>query len=317
MWLAPRPLVPGISGGEATAVDIARRDAWAAATGAPQPPLCAAPSQEALPGRLRPLVRRLDVRHAVESFVARHPPQPRIVRLARQAARLGGVVPALSATALFGTYKMQVLTTDCARRLLHPLPDAPLKSMLDVGSGDGSVARPLSPLFEDIACTDVSLLAVLRARRRGFRAVRTDTPRHPYLDPPGGDGRFSVVCLFNVLDRATHPGRLLSDAWGRLAPGGSMLVSLALPLRAFVTRVGGSVRPSQELLGASAEGPGGWEQGAAELVPWLEARLCGGGGQGEGGGCVRAVARVPYLCQGDDLAPLYWLDAAIVRLDKT
>ena len=105
---------------------------------------------------------------------------------------------------------------------LNNLPDylqdetlLPVKygTMLDVGAGSGRMAELLSPVFDQIECTEVSEQMVKLIQSKGFPAYYIDN-----LDNMPGQRKYDVVCLFNLIDRCDEPISLLYQLHQRLRP---------------------------------------------------------------------------------------------------
>ncbi|CAK0879464.1 unnamed protein product [Prorocentrum cordatum] len=187
--------------------------------------------------------------------------------------------------------------------------------LLDVGAGCGEVTSQFLPLFDDALATEVSLPALWCLRARGLPALRAAAG----LAPPAFDaaaaaagvalgpgGSVDCALLLNVLDRCDAPLALLREVCGRLQPGKGLLVlALVLPYRPFVDRgARGRGRPSERLPlppGAS------WE--ASVVLLWRRVLQ-------PAGLELEALARAPYLSQGDALSPAYALDDAIFVLRR-
>jgi len=102
-----------------------------------------------------------------------------------------------------------------------------------------------------------------------------------------------------VLDRAPYPKRLLARAASLLAPGGRLLLALALPYRPFYYDGASTPEPRERL---ACESPS-FERAARELVSRELAPL---------GLAPVALSRLPYLSFGDAERELYMLNDLIV-----
>jgi SAM-dependent methyltransferase len=172
-------------------------------------------------------------------------------------------------------------------------------SLLDVGAGSGAVTAELAPLFSRVVVTETSQGA-LRRLRAHYEAHALDlaTERLP------GDGRFSLVSLLHVLDRAPRPRSLLASARDRMEEGGRMLIACPLPIRAHVDRGGGATSDPDEWI----EADGSFEDALVQLVEGLLVPA---------GLAVERIARTTYLSQGDARQPFYALDDALVLCRRT
>lgn len=94
--------------------------------------------------------------------------------------------------------------------------------VLDIGSGDGTVAQMLVPGARRYVCLDHSeKLLGAASRRLGKRSslVRGDMQALPFAD-----GRFHVVLSLNVLAYAQEPDRALDECCRVVKPGGDLLL---------------------------------------------------------------------------------------------
>lgn len=120
-----------------------------------------------------------------------------------------------------------------------------LGDVLDVGSGDGTIAQLLAPRARTLTCVDRSARVLEAARARlgthggGVRFVRGDMHALPL---PAA--RFDHVLLFNVLACSRAPGRALAEAARVLRRGGGLtLVTLDVHRQLDVTQTYGHVQP--------------------------------------------------------------------------
>lgn len=104
-----------------------------------------------------------------------------------------------------------------------------LGEVLDVGSGDGVIARLLAPRASHITCLDQSQVVIDAARAR--LSARTnvsfdvgDMHRLPY-----GDASFDQVLLLHVLTYSQDPVQALREAARVLRPGGLLVASTLAP----------------------------------------------------------------------------------------
>lgn len=183
-------------------------------------------------------------------------------------------------------------------------------SLLDVGAGAGHVTARLAAALgvraADVTCLESagSLRASLRAR--GFRAAASPSEL--------GGGRFSVAALLSVLDRCDDPAALLRAAASRVAPGGLLLIGVALPFRTLVHegRFGstwgvGHSRPPRHPLRVSppsSSDPVPFEAWVAALVETVRAL--------QPGLELDSWTRLPYVSSGDTAHTHYLLDTALI-----
>ncbi len=244
--------------------------------------------------------RELQVDHAWRTDVdgltqGRH---GRLRTYAQRLARL--YLSDFDANALTGMYRMQLLPSSAWRQLLEGHGGGRL---LDVGAGSGDVTAALSGCFDEVQTTEVSRGMARRLTRRGLQCHAVDLTETPL---PATTLPFNAVSLLNVLDRCRRPRLLLRHCLLALAPGGVLIVALALPYRPFYFDGPATPEPLERL--ECDTGPTGtWEDGARrfierDLLP-LGLRL-------------ECFARAPYLSAGDSARELYELDDVVVVLSK-
>ena len=105
-----------------------------------------------------------------------------------------------------------------ARRATADLPfDVTGQRTLDLGSGDGALARALSALGAEVLALDIDLRSL---SDDPFPQVRADGTRLPFTD-----GAFARVVCSNVLEHTPHPERVLEEIARVLEPSGKAWVS--------------------------------------------------------------------------------------------
>jgi SAM-dependent methyltransferase len=202
------------------------------------------------------------------------------------------------ANALTGMYRMQLLPRGAWHELLGGRPGGRL---LDVGAGSGDVTAILAESFDEVEVTEVSRGMRKRLERRGFRCHSLDLTESELTAEP-----FETVSLLNVLDRCQRPQTLLRRALAALAPGGRLLVALALPYRPFYFAGPSTPEPLERLQCDTGES-GTWEDGARRFIERDLLPL---------GLTLECFARAPYLSAGDTARELYELDDVVVVLSK-
>ena len=155
-----------------------------------------------LPAELRaafaPLSADASTRAWIQAALAN--PQPRALTAVRDLAMK--MVSLYDANGLVGAYSMRVLSTEQWRSVLG---EAAHGRLLDVGAGDGEVTAQLAPLFDEVVTTELSAPMARRLRKRGYRCHERDAA----LEELPEERPFDVVAVQNVIDRTTHPLRLL------------------------------------------------------------------------------------------------------------
>lgn len=220
-------------------------------------------------------------------------PNSRTKALLRDLAML--FVSYYDANGLTNSFKDRLLSTAQWRRLLGKGG----ARLLDVGAGEGDVTHQIAPLFTEVVATETSKPMVRHLRRKGYTAHHGDIA----FEPIAGPGGFDVVALQNVIDRATHPLRLIESAFQLLAPGGRVVIAVPLPL-APVAYIGTAwLKPEEPL---PVEAPD-FESAVTALYEEVFVPC----------GCrVTALTRAPYLCSGTVREPVEVLDDVIVVLER-
>lgn len=198
-------------------------------------------------------------------------------------------VSSYDAHGLLGAYPMHLLSRQAWGELLEGVHQS---SLLDVGAGAGYVTEHARPYFDAIECTETSHQLAKRLSARGFVVHELDLTVHSL------ERAFDVVCAFNVLDRTPEPLRLLRSLVAHARPGGSVLLSIPLPISAHVHVRGGTSAPAERLPSLAPD----FETAARELSERLLSPA---------GLTVTRLCRLPYLSRGDLYRPLYVLDSAL------
>jgi ArsR family transcriptional regulator len=119
-----------------------------------------------------------------------------------------------------------------------------LGDVLDVGSGDGSVAALVAPHTRRLVCVDTSARMVEAARERlqGFPHVSARVADATTL--PFAEGTFDTALLFHTLTYAERPAAVVGECARVLRPGGRLVVlSLEAHERSDVTAAYGERHP--------------------------------------------------------------------------
>jgi DNA-binding transcriptional ArsR family regulator/protein-L-isoaspartate O-methyltransferase len=99
-----------------------------------------------------------------------------------------------------------------------------LGHVLDVGSGDGTIAELLAPRAASVTCVDVSARVIGAAQRRLARLPHIRCVCADMHALPVRSGVFDQVLLFNALACASDPRQALCEAARALRPAGQLLV---------------------------------------------------------------------------------------------
>ena len=158
-------------------------------------------------------------------------------------------------------------------------------TMIDLGAGDGQVTQKLAPFFQQIFATETSKPMQKLLKSQNIDVLPIDTWMNQTYD--------FIACL-NLLDRCDKPLDLINDMKKSLNHKGLLLVALVLPFKPFV-EAKENFEPTQRLNITSDQTVGQqvlsvvniFQEFDFELVKWT---------------------RVPYLCEGDTVHSVYYLD---------
>jgi ArsR family transcriptional regulator len=119
--------------------------------------------------------------------------------------------------------------------------------VIDVGSGDGSVAQLLAPRARSWTCVDRSERVLTAARERLSRVAAAKSVRFVVGDAqslPGRDASFDTALLLHVLTQIENPARACAEAARVLRPGGVLVtVTLDAHDQSDTTSAYGDVHP--------------------------------------------------------------------------
>ncbi|GAA1710525.1 hypothetical protein GCM10009809_03580 [Isoptericola hypogeus] len=109
--------------------------------------------------------------------------------------------------------------------VVAPLLPARLDRVLEVGCGQGAVAVRLAQRAASYTGVELDEASATVARDRVTDAGTGGVVLHGSLDALEDDERFDLVCAFEVIEHIEDDGAALAEWAGRLAPGGTLLVS--------------------------------------------------------------------------------------------
>jgi ArsR family transcriptional regulator len=119
-----------------------------------------------------------------------------------------------------------------------------LGDVVDVGSGDGSVAQLLALRARSWTCIDRSERVLGAARERLARAKNVRFAVGDAQELPAADATFDLALMLHVLTQVEAPSRACSEAARVLRPGGTLaLVTLDAHDHAETTAAYGDVHP--------------------------------------------------------------------------
>ena len=158
-------------------------------------------------------------------------------------------------------------------------------TMIDLGAGDGKVTQKLAPFFQQIFATETSKPMQKLLKSQNIHVLPIDTWMNQTYD--------FIACL-NLLDRCDKPLDLINDMKNSLNHKGLLLVALVLPFKPFV-EAKENFEPTQRLNITSDQTVGQQVQSVVNIFQEFDFEL------------VRWT-RVPYLCEGDTVHSVYYLD---------
>ncbi len=119
-----------------------------------------------------------------------------------------------------------------------------LGDVLDVGSGDGTMAQLVAPRAASVTCLDRSAKMVDAARARLSETKNATVQLGDMHELPFPNASFDHLMLFNVLTQASAPASVLAESARVLRKGGSLsLITLGAHDQTAVTAGYGDVQP--------------------------------------------------------------------------
>ncbi|MBN2145466.1 MAG: class I SAM-dependent methyltransferase [Candidatus Aureabacteria bacterium] len=102
---------------------------------------------------------------------------------------------------------------DKAENILSFCKDLSIRSLIDIGAGEGAVLQRLSELgfAEDYYCVEISTTGVDTIKKRNIRNLKECKVFDGY-SIPYDDKRFDLSILSHVIEHAEHPRKLLTEA---------------------------------------------------------------------------------------------------------
>ena len=184
-------------------------------------------------------------------------------------------------------------------------------SCLDIGAGSGDVSvvfkEHLGLSRDEYHVTEIDSRMSKHLRKRGFTAFTVDSIDDKFAEL-SGRSRYDLVLCLNVLDRCFSLTRMVDECVKATAPGGTLILSLPLPLRQAQHRLG---LAQENVWPPHFNRVGAWEHAAAWFARYVLERH--GGSQLT----LKRLARAPYLSNGPASAPVNCLDTAVYVFEKT
>lgn len=114
-------------------------------------------------------------------------------------------------------------TWEATARALVRLLD--LGRVLDIASGDGTLAELLSPQVQHMVCVDISPKVVAAGRERTQPLGNVEYHQADMHQLPLDDQSFDCVMMLHALTYSESPQRAISEAARVLRPGGRLLIA--------------------------------------------------------------------------------------------
>lgn len=184
------------------------------------------------------------------------------------------------------TGKMFVFSTSHISQLLS---NSKKDTLLDIGSGDGSVTSKYSHFFNETTCVEVSSGMIYRLKQKGYNVIES-------LDLVK-NSTFDVITCLNVLDRCEKPMTLLDQINELMHSDSVLLMTIVLPLYQYVEN--GNVKEKMIENGLN------FHDSLIQMYKLLKDMFE-----------IISISRIPYLSQGDISQDYYILDSAVFLLNK-
>ena len=160
--------------------------------------------------------------------------------------------------------------------------------MIDLGAGNGNETVKFRNYFQNIYATETSrpMQKLLKAKNITVLPVEKWSSENEY----------DFISCSNLLDRCDNPRDIIEEIKTSLKPNGIVFIALVLPFEPFV-EARNSTQPNQSLALKGSN----LEEQAESFVKLMT----------EYGFKLKVWTRLPYLCEGDLLQPVYYLDDAV------
>eukprot|EP01061_Rhynchopus_euleeides_P041542 TRINITY_DN725_c0_g2_i10.p1 TRINITY_DN725_c0_g2~~TRINITY_DN725_c0_g2_i10.p1 ORF type:complete len:437 (+),score=110.73 TRINITY_DN725_c0_g2_i10:42-1352(+) len=263
------------------------------------------------PGRNSSVIRPLRLDFSVEKFIRNsiyYPTSPWRHWLYCRLIDIG--VYRYAASALLDVSRPYFLSPEQVHDLLQEDIANGVSSVLDIGAGAGEVSQvfmdTLKPPAGGYIATELSGTLVKKLKKRGISAHLADSISPEFLEKAGRSD-FDVVLCLNVVDRCFSITKMLDDCVRVTRPGGTLIVSVPLPLRQAQHRLGAA---QESVWPPLYNKECAWEHAAAWFSKFILKRY--GGSQLT----LTRLCRAPYMASGAASAPLSVLDGAVFVFRK-
>eukprot|EP00055_Hartaetosiga_balthica_P003194 m.6853 g.6853 ORF g.6853 m.6853 type:complete len:300 (+) comp2664_c0_seq1:62-961(+) len=207
---------------------------------------------------------------------------------------------ATSTNAICNRGRMFVLSMKQLRELIGLESPHRLDRLLDIGAGDGFVTEKIAPIFNHVEVTEVNRFMLWRLQsHKGWRI-------HDTVSWLATMHNYSMITCFNVLDRCDKPWTMLKNMKDKLECGGLLVIALVLPYTPYIDDHGSFGRQPKGVERLSIHGSS-IEENIVAFKDNIVVPL---------GLTLKAVAKVPYLCEGSHVRPFYVLDDVVFVLQK-
>ena len=160
--------------------------------------------------------------------------------------------------------------------------------MIDLGAGDGNITLKFRDHFQHLYATETSKPMQNLLNSKNITVLP--------IESWSSENQYDCISCLNLLDRCDNPKDIIEEMKKALKPNGIVLIALVLPFKPFV-EVRNSREPKQLL---AIEGSNLIEQ-AESFVNVMK----------DFGFTLQAWTRLPYLCEGDLIHSVYYLDDAV------
>ena len=160
--------------------------------------------------------------------------------------------------------------------------------VIDLGAGDGNVTVKFRDYFQHIYATETSTPMQKLLKIKNITVLP--------IEKWSSENEYDFVSCLNLLDRCDNPIDIIEEIKKSLKPNGIVLVALVLPFKPFV-EARNSREPKQKL-GLTGSNLVEQAQSFVNLMTEFGFKL-------------KAWTRLPYLCEGDFIQSVYYLDDAV------
>ena len=120
-----------------------------------------------------------------------------------------------------GVWRQFDLSRPWYQKAINLLPDLSKQKIIELGSGQGELARIIKPLAKEITCVDDSPIYIRNLKGRGFKVIQADlNQRLPFQT-----SQFDGVVSLEVIEHLSNAGEFLKEINRILKPKGWLVIS--------------------------------------------------------------------------------------------